>query len=335
MSPIISVILPTYARYRTGHLKRAVDSYLNQDKDFQSELLIYVDGSIDGTYEYLMKLESFHDDIKLYRSDTNTGLPALSTFDALKHSRGTIITWLLDDCVLDKSYLRIIAQPILDNKCSVCYGKTRSIFNNSEMIIGQEYDQELIKIRNIIPAGSIAVEKKIFHKYGWFDTSIIMRRVCDHDMWLRINEKFLFIDEILTTEEGAGLSNSLGHTSSLDPEIIKNYYKYRENNFVKPISLSIFDRDFFESLKLDMKERYIFLVIEFLIITNNVSFNEEIMDVIRKNYLFQEVLYNYDIDNGLQQQHLLRCYSFMLKQKNNEMGKMILDMRHALDNLEK
>ena len=84
-----------------------------------------------------------------------------------------------------------------------------------------------------------------------------------------------------------------------------------------------------------MKERYIFLVIEFLIITNNVSFNEEIMDIIRKNHLFQEALYNYDINNDLQQQHLLRCYSFMLKQKNNEMGKMILDMRHALDNLEK
>lgn len=335
MSPIISVILPTYARYRTGHLKRAIDSYLDQDKDFQSELLIYDDGSIDGTYEYLMKAESCHNDIKLYRSDINTGLPALSTFDALKHSEGKIITWLLDDCVLDKSYLQKIAQPILDNKCSVCYGKTRSIFDNSEMIIGQEYDHELIKIRNIIPAGSIAVDKKIFHKYGWFDTSIIMRRICDHDMWLRINEKFYFIDEILTTEEGAGLSNSLGHTSSLDPEIIKNYYEYRENNFVKPISLSIFDRDFFESLEIDMKERYIFLVIEFLIITNNVSFNEEIMDIIRKNHLFQEALYNYDINNDLQQQHLLRCYSFMLKQKNNEMGKMILDMRHALDNLEK
>ena len=85
MSPIISVILPTYARYRTGHLKRAVDSYLNQDKDFQSELLIY------------------------------------------------------DDCVLDKSYLQKIAQPILDNKCSVCYGKTRSIFNNSEMILDMRH----------------------------------------------------------------------------------------------------------------------------------------------------------------------------------------------------
>ena len=35
-----------------------------------------------------MKVESCHNDIKLYRSDTNTGLPALSTFDALKHSKG-------------------------------------------------------------------------------------------------------------------------------------------------------------------------------------------------------------------------------------------------------
>ena len=48
--------------------------------------------------------ESCHNDIKLYRSDINTGLPALSTFDALKHSRGKIITWLLDDCVLDIIY---------------------------------------------------------------------------------------------------------------------------------------------------------------------------------------------------------------------------------------
>ena len=51
-SPAISVILPTYSRFKTGSLERAVKSVLAQDfEDF--EFLIMDDGSSDGSSEYI------------------------------------------------------------------------------------------------------------------------------------------------------------------------------------------------------------------------------------------------------------------------------------------
>ena len=52
-SPLVSVVLPTYRRYRTGQLRRALESVLSQAcEDF--ELLVIDDGSTDGSAELIV-----------------------------------------------------------------------------------------------------------------------------------------------------------------------------------------------------------------------------------------------------------------------------------------
>jgi glycosyltransferase involved in cell wall biosynthesis len=46
--PLVSVILPTYCRAQSGHLRKAIETVLAQGfEDF--ELIIVDDGSVDGS----------------------------------------------------------------------------------------------------------------------------------------------------------------------------------------------------------------------------------------------------------------------------------------------
>ena len=54
VKPLITVILPTYSRAKSGLLKRCIDSILKQSFR-RLELIIVIDGSTDGTLDICKK----------------------------------------------------------------------------------------------------------------------------------------------------------------------------------------------------------------------------------------------------------------------------------------
>ena len=92
MKPLISVFIPTHARYRNGFLEKAIDSILAQTYT-RFELFVVDDGSVDGTQKYLQKLSQRDNRVKHIRFDRNIGLPALTLFKAYLQSKGEFIAF--------------------------------------------------------------------------------------------------------------------------------------------------------------------------------------------------------------------------------------------------
>src|SRR4051812_39946679 len=86
--PLVSVILPTYSRFRSGLLRRSIESVLAQTfRDF--ELIVMDDGSTDGTDAYIECLRESDPRIVHVRHDRNTGgLPALRVNEGIELARG-------------------------------------------------------------------------------------------------------------------------------------------------------------------------------------------------------------------------------------------------------
>lgn len=88
----VSVIMPTYNRL--GLLKRAVQSFLDQDY-FYSELIILDNGCTDGTTEYLLKLIHEGHRIRIIRREVNSPLGGLNIL--WNAADGDLVCQLHDD----------------------------------------------------------------------------------------------------------------------------------------------------------------------------------------------------------------------------------------------
>lgn len=112
MNPSISVIVTSY---NYGHfLPAAIDSILQQDK-LPEEVIIFDDGSCDGTTEvandYQTRLPKL---VKFYRNEKNQGI--IKTFnEAVGISRGDYICFLGGDNLFGKNYLRSTSKVLDDN----------------------------------------------------------------------------------------------------------------------------------------------------------------------------------------------------------------------------
>src|SRR5438067_9759322 len=76
VAPLVSVVLPTYRRYRNGMLRRAVDSVLNQTCG-DLELIVVDDGSTDGTESYISARGAADPRVVHVRHERNSGLPGI------------------------------------------------------------------------------------------------------------------------------------------------------------------------------------------------------------------------------------------------------------------
>jgi len=95
-SPAISVILPTYSRFKTGSLERSIKSVLAQDFE-NFEFLIMDDGSTDGSSEFIEEIRAGDPRVIHVRHEHNCGLPALRVNEGIELSKGGYIAFQFDD----------------------------------------------------------------------------------------------------------------------------------------------------------------------------------------------------------------------------------------------
>lgn len=209
----VSVIIPTYNRKR--FLKEAILSVLNQTyKHF--ELIIYDDGSNDGTDELIRSFKRFYD-FKYIFSHENRG-PSYARNRAVENANGEFIAFLDSDDLWTKNKLKIQMEYMKKNNCSIC--QTEEIWIRNGKIVNPMIKhtkpsgfifERCLELCVVSPS-SVVIKKKLFLESGGFDESL---PACeDYDLWLRLSLKMpiYLIDKKLVIKRG-------GHSDQLSRNI--------------------------------------------------------------------------------------------------------------------
>lgn len=214
MSPLISVVIPTYNR--AAVLLRAVDSVLKQSfKNF--ELIVVDDGSTDETKELLATFidsENF-----LYFKHQNRGVSCARNF-GVERARGELICFLdSDDEWLPHKLEEQIQFLESHPEHQIVYGEELWVRNgkrvnqkNIHKKSGGHIFKECVQQCLIAPS-SVMLSKKLFFEMKGFDESFL---VCeDYDLWLKISSLYEigFIEKPLIIKHG-------GHADQLSTKYV-------------------------------------------------------------------------------------------------------------------
>ena len=227
----LSILMPTFGRGKNGFFKRAVTSYIEQTfKD--TELIIIDDANTDGTSEQIHEFMKQDRRISCIRHKQNMGLPAISTYEALKKARGEYIGFLFDDCVLYPSAYERTLKKMEEEGAQASYGRVlvcmdKEDMTKNEMFYYKEEYLDNLEISNSIGNISIIFKKDIIETIGYLDPHVCLSRVNDWDFITRIKRKFYLIETgvVFAKEYGVTQKNSLGNAYLINFLVIDEYLK--------------------------------------------------------------------------------------------------------------
>jgi glycosyltransferase involved in cell wall biosynthesis len=211
VSPLISVIIPTYNRWPL--IAEAIDSVLVQAfRDF--ELIVVDDGSTDGTAKRLVKFDSR---LRLFKT-TNRGVAAARNF-GVGHAAGRYVAFLdSDDLWLPRKLEIQLA--LLDRHPEIQICQTEEIWIRKGVKVNPKAIHRKpsgdIFVRSLdlclISPSAVMMTRELFQRVGGFDESF---PVCeDYDLWLRIASECSvpLIPEALVVKRG-------GHADQLSRSV--------------------------------------------------------------------------------------------------------------------
>ncbi len=221
-TPVVSVLLPTFRRAKSGLFEAAVQSVLNQDFK-KLELIIIDDASTDGTADliaYFMKMDSR---VSCIRHERNVGLPAISEYEGYMRARGEYIAFIFDDNEWERDYISRTINFMVRNNAKATYGIVRSYYGagTQYLELGRSNNGLGIHIlcsTNYIANGGVVLNREVIEKVGLYDPHISQTRVCDWNLWKRIIKEYEFFEtEILAgAEKGVTLQDSLGNSYKMN-----------------------------------------------------------------------------------------------------------------------
>jgi glycosyltransferase involved in cell wall biosynthesis len=249
--PDVSIILPTYCRGDNGLLKRAIDTVLAQS--FSSfELIVMDDGSTDGTADLVAAYVKADDRVIHVRHDSNCGLPAIRVNEGLLMARGDLCAYQFDDDLWTNAFLATMVRELRENPgFEVAYGLCRSTYDGFVHMLGGPFSYSQLLAGNYISNNSVVHRRSVFERLGGYDMHLVMRRLCDWDLWLRWGRDAAFLsvhDEIMTIVDG-GLSESIGKTVSLDGFLARAQMALDRNASLRPGALKSYAIDDLTHLK--------------------------------------------------------------------------------------
>lgn len=206
-SPRVTVVVPTFNR--NDFLRRALRSIISQTfTDF--EVIVIDDCS---PQEALVVVREFHDSrISYLRNDKNQG-EALSRNTGILAAKGIYVAFLDDDdeWLPEKLQLQVAFMDRSDDQTGGVFTKfawmnaedgsfLRYRFPNAtgKIPTGREEVHKALLISNFIGTPStVLLRKRCLDESGLFDKNIVYGE--DHDLWLRISERYSFeyIDQTL------------------------------------------------------------------------------------------------------------------------------------------
>lgn len=221
--PIVSVLLPTFRRAKSGLFEAAVKSVLNQTQK-ELELIIIDDASTDGTEDLIRGFMEQDARVSCIRHQYNVGLPAISEYEAYRKARGEYIAFIFDNNVWEPDYLSSTIDFMVKNQAKASYGRIRFRTSTSDeyLEIGSSANNNLgihaLAYTNYIGNGGVVLAREVLETVGLYDPHVIMTRTCDWSLWKRIVKKYKFYETgILAGEEkGLAQNDSLGNSYKMD-----------------------------------------------------------------------------------------------------------------------
>lgn len=279
----VIVLLPTHARNSSGMLENSITSILNQTFT-NFKLIIIDDASNDGSKETIREYAMADERVCHIRLESNIGLPALTGGQAIANLSFDYLAWMFDDCEWEQNCLDELIKTAKSNpKAGLIYGQaTLAIPGNESRILGVPFDRNKLQIENFIPNCATLIPKSTIDSIGWLDPSVILKRVCDYDYWLRISELFFveFVPKVLAKEHGIKLPDSLGNSVTLDRDLVSIYLKIPRNRSLQLNNINNWNpfasHDWMDS---NQRDSYTEIIIEHLVRTRNL---ESIVNVVAR-----------------------------------------------------
>ena len=246
LNPEITVLLPTFRRGDNGLLEKCIISILKQTfKNF--ELIIIDDASKDSTASIIKKYMEQDNRIMWIRHSKNIGLPAVSIFEGYQKSRGNFFFWAFDDNEFIPTAMEELYDYEKSHPLSVAvYGKAQYSYKGKKNFFGKTgFEYSKLWDTNYIPNSPMLMRKFLFDEFGWYDPHIIMARLCDWDLWLRISRKYSFgwVDKVLSKEKGVEESDSLCNSYAMDLNLVREWISIQRNKLLKPENFLNYDVD--------------------------------------------------------------------------------------------
>ncbi|MBD3422675.1 MAG: glycosyltransferase [Chitinivibrionales bacterium] len=196
--PAISVIIPTHNRLEL--FKQALSSAEHQSCK-PREIVVVVDGSTDGTVEYVNNLAS--NTLRVLVNSENRG-GAHSRNQGAKITQGDWLAFLDDDDVWHADKLEKQAAIINDAPAALCYSGatviTRKGCRKRHSFYAPKYGDQYksIMFDNFIgTTSSVIIKKKVFDACGGFDPELSALQ--DYDLYIRVLKDYnsVWTDESL------------------------------------------------------------------------------------------------------------------------------------------
>lgn len=225
--PLISIVMPTFCRNKEGRLEECLQSVFNQDfKNF--EYIIIDDGSSDGSQDVITRYAQKDPRIVYVRHDINSGLPAIRTNEGVLLARGEYVAFMFDDNIWTPQTLSKLLARIEKNDADVVFSNTEVFTSETNsFLLGQfPLTEEFLSHLNTIPNGSVICRKDFFQTYGLYDPHLMIRRICDWDLWLRafkLGARLVHLNEALSKEYGPASPVSIGSSVKWDYKVAHSY----------------------------------------------------------------------------------------------------------------
>lgn len=341
-NPLVSIILPTHSRCEGGYLERTIQSVLSQRYNHW-ELLIVDDGSVDGSMQLIERYCRLDTRIKHIRLAVNVGFPAYTTALGYLESKGDYIAFAFDDSVLLPNHLLLLIDAMLRNpNAGFVYGQCRMISSNQKhALLGSEFDMaQMVAGNNHVPNAAVMIRRNAIEQVGWYDPHVILKRICDWDLWIRIARKYpvKFFPQIIVEEYGIGLHGSLGNSVSLFYPLVKKYMQQYRDSLLKPNQLHNYDSfrvDFSNALSSEDIQNVSYLQLEHYIKTVDIEklvqfAANSIKGAAKEENRMKKINLQNQAIKDLKQKYLIQACHRYIEQKNEISFQELLKIRELI-----
>ena len=199
MSPLVSIVLPTYND--ASHLNYALKSVVKQEYKTW-EAIVVNNFSEDNTVEVVQNVADSR--IKVVNF-SNFGVIAASRNEAMRLANGEIIAFLDSDDFWFPTKLSKCVEKIREGYDLVCHGEVWQGPGESTKFVTYgpqkkaEYERLLFR-GNCISTSAVVLSRKVLDTVGFFDENRRFITAEDYDYWMRIAKErhpMCFLDEVL------------------------------------------------------------------------------------------------------------------------------------------
>jgi len=250
--PFVSIVICTHNRVES--LNKLALKSISKLRYINYEVIIIDDASTDRTEETIKKYQNKMTNLKYIKNNKSRGLCFVRNL-GVKNSKGEIIAFTDDDCIVDKNWLKELVKPYLKDKEIMVVGGTTYIRNTKKIFI-----------QGWISGCNMSFRKEVFNRF-LFDTNLkyshlhdetdLIYRIKNKNLKMHITNKAIIKHFILPAKyrKNKMIGQYLNYIYyQTKPIPLKFYYKNLINNLIKFLCKKNQDNKIFLFLSPELKK---------------------------------------------------------------------------------